>query len=166
MPTFAFILNKSLMNNILRIKDEEDLVKVLELQKISFSEVAKLIGNYDLLPLRQTLSQIQEEFKQGIILKYINENNSILGSVRGYVDNRNICHIGKLIVHPNFQNKGIGKALMYEIENFFPLCQKFTLFTGKETPNTFYLYNKIGYHVVEEIVLDGVSMIIMEKSYK
>lgn len=149
--------------NISKIVDEEDLREVLELQRLSFNEVAKLIGNYDLLPLHQTLSQIREEFEQGVILKYSNDDYSILGSVRGYVDNNNICHVGKLIVHPNFQNRGIGKALMSEIENQFTSCLKFTLFTGKETPNTFHLYSKIGYQTVEEIVLGGVSMIVMEK---
>lgn len=149
--------------NISKIVDEEELREVLELQRLSFNEVAKLIGNYDLLPLRQTLSQIKEEFEKGIILKCLNDDYSIMGSVRGYIDNSNICHIGKLIVHPNFQNRGIGKALMHEIENQFASCWKFTLFTGKETPNTFHLYSKIGYQAVEEIVLGGVSMIVMEK---
>lgn len=149
--------------NISKIVDEEELREVLELQRSSFNEVAKLIGNYDLLPLRQTLSQIKEEFEKGIILKCLNDDYSIMGSVRGYIDNSNICHIGKLIVHPNFQNRGIGKALMHEIENQFASCRKFTLFTGKETPNTFHLYSKIGYQAVEEIVLGGVSMIVMEK---
>lgn len=155
--------SKSLMKAILRITDESDLEDVLKLQKKTFREVAKLIGNDDLLPLHQTLSQIQGEFEQGVILKYVNEDNCIIGSVRGYIDSCNICHIGKLIVDPNFQNQGVGKALMAEIESQFSLCLKFTLFTGEETPNTLYLYSKMGYQVTEKKILNGINMIIMEK---
>ena len=39
-----------------------------------------------------------------------------------------VCHIGKLIVHPDFQNKGIGRELMTEIERLFPHCHKFSLY--------------------------------------
>lgn len=151
------------MKAILRTTDQRDLEDVLKLQKKSFKEVAKLIGNDNLLPLHQTLSQIQREVEQGVILKYVNEENCIIGSVRGYVDSCNICHIGKLIVDPNFQNQGIGKALMAEIESQFSFCLKYTLFTGESTPNTHQLYSKIGYQVVEKKVLNGINMIIMEK---
>ncbi|WP_354003109.1 GNAT family N-acetyltransferase [Coprobacter tertius] len=45
--------------------------------------------------------------------------------------------IGKLIVHTDYQNKGIGKALMIEIEKKFSSCSKYLLFTGEITPNTY-----------------------------
>jgi ribosomal protein S18 acetylase RimI-like enzyme len=70
--------------------------------------------------------------------------------VRGYVDSNDVCHVGKLIVHPGYQNQGIGKALMYEIEKYFPACCKLVLFTGEETPNTLHLYEKVGYHIVSK----------------
>ena len=60
----------------------------------------------------------------------------------GYVDSNDVCHVGKLVVHPGYQNQGIGKALMYEIEKYFPACRKLVVFTGEETPNTLHLYEK------------------------
>ena len=98
-----------------------------------------------------------------VILKYISSDNQIVGSIRGNIYNDHICHIGKLIVHPDFQNRGIGKALMYEIEKYFPSCLKFTLFTGEEMPNTLHLYTKVGYHVIYKKEIDGNNFIHMEK---
>ncbi|BFK06185.1 hypothetical protein F090043F1_43130 [Parabacteroides goldsteinii] len=83
--------------------------------------------------------------------------------VRGYVDSNDVCHVGKLVVHPGYQNQGIGKALMYGIEKYFPACRKLVLFTGEETPNTLHLYEKVGYHIVSKEKMGGLSMILMEK---
>ncbi len=149
----------------IRIKqaEEGDLITILELQKHAFMMVAESMNKYDLPPLLQTWEDIYQEYEKGIILKYTSESGQIIGSIRGYTDDNQTCHIGKLIVHPNFQNKGIGKELMYEIETYFPYCHKFTLFTGEETPNTLHLYNKVGYHTVCKKDMSGITMIIMEK---
>ena len=96
-------------------------------------------------------------------LKYVSDDGQIVGSVRGCMDENRVCHIGKLIVHPDFQNKGIGRELMTEIERLFPHCHKFSLFTGEETPNTLHLYSKVGYNIVCRKEMEGISMIIMEK---
>lgn len=149
-------------NNIERVR-ESDLQALLSLQKAAFMEVARQMDNYDIPPLSQTIQDIRKDFETCVILKYTSFENRIIGSVRGHIDGDNICHIGKLIVHPCFQNQGIGKALMYEIEKYFPSCSKFTLFTGDETPNTLYLYTKVGYHVIYKREMDGINLIHMEK---
>lgn len=142
---------------------EHDLQAVLSLQKAAFMEVAKRMNNYDIPPLLQTIQDVRADFDACIILKYTSSENQLIGSIRGNVYDGNSCHIGKLIVHPDFQNQGIGKALMYEIEKYFTSCMKFTLFTGEETPNTLYLYTKVGYRVVYRKKIDGINLIHMEK---
>lgn len=143
--------------------EANDLEAILALQKESFARVAKQMNKFDIPPLLQTLKDIVNEYQQCIILKYVSDKGQIIGSVRGYADENNTCHIGKLVVHPDFQNMGIGKKLMYEIEKFFPNSHKFSLFTGEDTPNTLHLYEKIGYTPVCKKSMDGVNMIIMEK---
>ena len=143
--------------------EENDLTAILALQKESFSMVAKQMNKFSLPPLLQTIEDIYNEYRKGIILKYTSDSGRIIGSIRGYIDENGTCHIGKLIVHPDFQNKGIGKKLMYEIEEYFPSCCKLSLFTGEETPNTLHLYSKVGYHTIQKKDMDGINMIIMEK---
>lgn len=153
------------MNTLNNIKqaDVNDLEEILSLQKAAFKEVAKLMDNYEIPPLLQTIEDIRNDFEQCVILKYISSDNQIRGSVRGNIYNGTDCYIGKLIVHPDFQNQGIGRALMYEIEKYFPACHKFTLFTGDETPNTLCLYRKVGYQVMYTKEVDGLHFIYMEK---
>lgn len=143
--------------------EENDLRCVLALQKACFTEVARQMNQFDLPPLQQTFEDIYHEYQKSIFLKYLSDSGQIIGSVRGYADENNICHLGKLIVHPDFQNQGIGKKLMYEIEKYFPACIKFSLFTGEETPNTLHLYTRLGYHTVCKKKLDGICMLFMEK---
>lgn len=140
-----------------------DLPEILHLQKKAFSEVALLMDKFDLPPLLQTLEDLSEEYKNNVILKYISADGKLVGSVRGYMDGNKVCHIGKLVVHPGYQNQGIGKALMYEIEKYFPACRKFELFTGEETPNTLHLYKKLGYRIVSKENSNGLTMFFMEK---
>lgn len=141
----------------------KDLPDILNLQKIAFEEVALLLDNYNLPPLQQTLEELNKEFEISVVLKYLSEDNKIVGSVRAFVDVDNVCHVGKLVVDPAYQNQGIGKMLLNEIEKEFPSCRKFSLFTGEITPNTRHLYENQGYHIVDRKEADGVSMLFMEK---
>lgn len=154
------------INSNISVASIDDLKTILNLQKKAFGEVAKLMNNNDLPPLLQTIEQIRDESANSIILKYLLEEGRIAGSVRGSLDSENVCHIGKLIVDPDFQNRGIGRALMFEIEQHFPWCTKFVLFTGDETPNTIHLYEKIGYQVIEKKQMGDINMFLMEKENK
>ncbi len=141
----------------------EDLPDIIDLQKKAFTQVALWMNNFDLPPLHQTIDELRNEYEKSIILKYLSDEGVIVGSVRAHMDEDHICHVGKLIVHPDYQNQGIGYALMCEIEKYVPHCDKYLLFTGEETPNTKYLYEKVGYVVVDKQEMGGVAMFIMEK---
>ena len=149
------------MNNNIQKAVISDLLDILELQKIAFRPIANLLGDNEIQPMVHTYDELLQEFNGGIILKYV-QDCQIVGSVRAYVDDDNVCHIGKLIVHPAYQSKGIGKALMVEIEKKFITCSKYHLFTGEITPNTLYLYTKLGYKEIAR-TCDRACMIIMEK---
>lgn len=141
-----------------------DISEILELQRTAFHPIANLLDDPEIQPMTQTYDELLQEFNEGIILKYV-QDYEIIGSVRAYIDNENVCHVGKLIVHPDCQNKGIGKALMIEIEKKFITCSKYQLFTGEITPNTLYLYTKLGYKEISR-TCDSLCMIIMEKLNK
>lgn len=149
------------MNNNILKATISDLPDILKLQKTAFHPIANLLGDNEIQPMVQTYDELLQEFNEGIILKYV-QDYEIIGSVRAYIDDENVCHVGKLIVHPNYQNKGIGKALMIEIEKKFTTCSKYLLFTGEITPNTLYLYTKLGYKEISR-TCDSACMIIMEK---
>jgi len=90
----------------------EDIAEILSLQKISFISEAELYNNFNIEPLTQTFDSISEDFKEYTFLKAV-YRNKIIGSVKGR-QTPEYCWIGRLIVHPEFQNKGIGKRLMLD----------------------------------------------------
>ncbi len=60
----------------------DDLQEILQLQYLSYQSEAALFGSTDIPPLRQTLDEVIDEYNNGIILKMVNDENTIIGSVR------------------------------------------------------------------------------------
>lgn len=141
---------------------ETDLEEILDLQKAAYISEAELYNDYNIQPLRQTLEDIIKEYTDKTFLKAI-ISGKIVGSVRANEEN-GTCYIGKLIVHPDYQNQGIGTALMRSIEDYFKDCRRYELYTGKQSVKNIYLYNKVGYKIFkEERVSDALTFVYLEK---
>jgi ribosomal protein S18 acetylase RimI-like enzyme len=139
-----------------------DLPSILELQKLCYQENAERYNDYTIGPLVQTIDNLKEEYKNGIILK-VEDDSKIIGSVRAFEKNKT-CYIGRVIVHPDYQNKGIGKKLMAEIENRFSKSARFELFTGFKDQKNIYFYQKLGYRIFKtKKVTDNLDLIYLEK---
>ncbi|MCJ7773774.1 MAG: GNAT family N-acetyltransferase [Desulfobacterales bacterium] len=140
----------------------EDLEEILALQKIAYRSEAEIHNDFSIPPLHQTLSEIREEFQHQLFLKVV-EQGKIIGSVRAY-EKKGTCFIGKLIVHPLFQNQGIGTKLLPEIEGRFEHAKRFELFTGYKSKKNLYLYNKLGYKEFKRnTISDKLTLIFLEK---
>lgn len=153
-----------LINNELQILPVEilDLPTILELQKDCYITEAKLVDDYTIPPLTQDLTSITQDFKNTTMLKGV-VNGQIVASVRAFMDN-STCYIGRLIVHQDYQNKGIGSRMMNAIENKFSNCDRFELFTGEKSLKNLYLYKKIGYNEFKrEPLSDKVELVYLEK---
>jgi ribosomal protein S18 acetylase RimI-like enzyme len=92
-------------------------------------------------------------------------NIKIAGSVRAYTEG-DTCYISRLIVLPEYQNRGIGKALMSEIEKQFKnIVTRYELFTGSRDQRNLYRYNKLGYKPFKTEYLNSeITFVFMEKS--
>jgi predicted N-acetyltransferase YhbS len=152
------------MNELIIIRAApEDLPVILYIQRKAFGAVAKTYNLQSLPPLEQTLESLTAEYNNCMILK-ASMDYLIVGSVRAHSDN-NTCHVGRLIVLPEYQNKGIGKALMHEIEGQFQnIVRRYELFTGLRDAKNKYLYNQLGYKSFKtEKHNDEVSFVYMGK---
>ena len=143
--------------------DYSDLPEILELQYLAYQSEAELHNNYTIQPLVQTLDELYREFEKGILLKATNDNDMIIGSVRGYVDN-NSLFIGKLMVHPKHQGKGLGSQLLLAIEQRCPKC-RYELFTSEKSIRNLSFYEARGYRRFQEkLVTPKLKMIYLEKN--
>jgi ribosomal protein S18 acetylase RimI-like enzyme len=142
--------------------ERRDAGEILALQKLAYQSEADLYQDYTILPLTQTLEQIASEFDEQMFLKAV-ENGRIVGSVRAYQD-EGTCYVGRLIVHPDAQGRGIGQQLMDAIEGAFPEASRFELFTGHLSERNIRFYQKLGYRCFRQRELSGsVSLVYMQK---
>jgi GNAT superfamily N-acetyltransferase len=140
-----------------------DLQNILELQFLAYQSEAELLNNYEIPPLKQTISEIQNEYINGVILKAVDDCGNIIGSVRAHRDSET-AYIGKLIVHPEHQKKGIGTALLREIETFCP-ATRYELFTSDKSLDNIRLYEKAGYRCFkEQVMTPTLRLIYLEKT--
>ncbi len=141
---------------------KEDLTEILELQYLAYQSEAKLFGNMDIPPLKQTIEEVYDEFQKGTILKAVDACGDIIGSVRAYQENGTV-YIGKLMVHPNMQKKGIGTKLLLEIEKEYP-NQRYELFISTKSISNIRLYEKLGYKIFkEEAVSEELEFVYLQK---
>lgn len=128
--------------------DQQDLQEILDLQYLAYQSEAKLLDNFFIPPLTQTLPEAQQEYEKGYFLKTVNEDSIIIGSVRAYSQNDTL-YIGKLIVHPDFQGHGIGTKLLSEMERKYP-HKRYELFTSSKSTRNIKLYERLGYSVFKK----------------
>ena len=141
---------------------KEDAEEILALQKLAYLSEAEIYDDFSIPPLLQTLEETKAEFNTQVFLKILDKDR-IIGSIRACLDH-GTCYIGKLIVHPDFQNRGLGARLMNEIETRFKQANRFELFTGHKSERNLHLYRKLGYKIFSrEKATDNLTMVFMEK---
>ena len=139
-----------------------DAEEILALQKLAYRSEAEIYNDFKIPPLVQTLEGIEKDFESQFFLKALWDGR-IIGSVRAY-SREETCYIGRLIVHPDFQNRGIGTKLMSEIERIFGTCKRFELFTGVRSEKNLYLYQKLGYKIFKTAnITDQTTIVYLEK---
>jgi len=144
------------------VAKKEDLENILALQKLCFHEHAVFYNDLEIPPMIQTLKELEDEFDHLVFIKSSLESE-IIGSVRAF-EKDGTCYVGRLIVHPDYQNQGIGKKIMIEIENKFPYVKRFELFTGSKDEKNLYLYKKLGYSQFKSHDTGaGYSLVYLEK---
>ena len=142
--------------------DKEDLSEILDLQYLAYQSEARLFDDEDIPPLKQTLADVENEYQRGIILKALDDDKTIIGSVRAFCHNGTV-YIGKLMVHPSKQGQGIGSQLLLEMEKQYPQ-KRYELFTSTRSEKNIALYKKLGYKIFdEEQVTEELRFVYMEK---
>ena len=142
--------------------ERSDLQEILQLQYLAYQSEADLFGSRDIPPLNQTLDEVVEEWSSGVILKMVDNKNTIIGSVRAKESDGTV-YIGKLMVHPEYRYKGYGTMLLSEIEKCFS-DKRYELFTSTRSIDNIRLYQKLGYSIfARKAVNDELEFVYMEK---
>jgi len=140
-----------------------DAEEILALIKRAFTPVAEEYGDPALPPLAETLDEHRQVYDRAVVLKAIVDDR-IVGSVQGIPQEDGCCYVARLVVDPDFQKRGIGRALATELEARFPGASGFSLFTGHRSEETLGLYRSLGYSETKrEVINEGLTLVWMEK---
>ena len=146
----------------IRKAEKNDLAEILELQYLAYKSEAELFKSKDIPPLRETLDELADEFNDGEILKLVSDDGAIIGSVRATLKD-GTAYIAKLMVHPDFRNRGLGSKLLREIEDCFP-DTRYELFTSTKSVDNIRLYQKMGYEIFDQKeISDEIVFVYMQK---
>ncbi len=147
---------------IIKQAEVSNAEEILSLQKIAYKSEAEIYKDFNIAPFIQTLEEIKRDFGNQVFLKAVIQGK-IIGSVRAFAK-EDSCYIGRFIVHPDFQNQGIGTKLINEIEGVFNLSRRFELFTGHKSEKNIHIYQKLGYRTFKiEKITDNLNFIYLEK---
>jgi len=139
--------------------------EILEIQKLAFQSEAEIHKNYGISPLVQTIESIEDDFSTYHFYIAVLENK-IIGSVKVRLIENIHLWIGRLVVHPDYQGRGIGKKIMVYVENKYRNVEVFLLYTAEKSIRNVTFYKSLGYEISGKYTEPGHSDIILVKLTK
>jgi ribosomal protein S18 acetylase RimI-like enzyme len=146
----------------LNMTDMTHAQQVLAIQKLAYRVEADLIGFEGIPPLHETLVDLQQS-EETFMGYYVDD---VLAGALSYALINTTLDIGRLVVHPNYFRRGIGKALVEFVETVSGV-EKVIVSTGALNTPARQLYERIGYQLIEEVKLvEGLVIARYEKWLK
>lgn len=140
--------------------DQSDLPEILSLQRAAFESEARLVENWNIPPLTQTLEELTEEWRSSVMLKAV-EGQMLVGTVRARLTG-DTAHIGRLAVQPHWQGRGCGSSLLKAILSA-TTAVRYELFTSAKSERNLRLYEKFGFVAYKKgKTASGVELVWME----
>ncbi len=125
----------------IRPATEQDFPAILDVQRLAFGEYA---GIYKASGwTTETLDNLKRDAQEKRILA-AEWDGAVVGSVRFWTVG-GVCVIRLLSVHPDYQGKGIGKALMQEVEKLVSDAHKLYVCTMLRTSRNIAMFLTLGY---------------------
>jgi ech hydrogenase subunit C len=120
------------LDNIVYARAEKsDASSLHALRKMAAQRDAVLHHSNTLPILHQTVEDLEQEFGSRIFLKAV-VNGKIIGAVSGSPNGPLVRMYGPA-VHPYFENTGVRRTLLKEIETAFPTAKRFETSVGQKS---------------------------------
>ncbi|MCP4361095.1 MAG: GNAT family N-acetyltransferase [Chloroflexi bacterium] len=96
----------------------------------------------------------------GDYFKIVDEGDQNRGRIIGgaiiFDQGKGLIVLGRIFIHPDYQNKGIGSQVMLQLERAYPQARHWRLGTPEWNKRNHAFYRKMGYEIVGRKEEDGV----------
>ncbi len=142
-----------------------DAGELFTLQRAAYFTEAVLNRSFVIPPLAQTLADLTASLSGDDTVLVARRTGRLIGSVRGERRPDDVWYVGRLMVAPDCQRRGIGRDLLRRIEALAPTrTARIELVTGAASRPNIDFYRRAGYRVQQTGVDDvGVEIVIMHK---
>ncbi len=160
-------LTNGLDQAIYQRANKNDAPEILGLQKTAYQSELEIYGDDSLPALQQTLEEMQKEFdRPGQVFVKTVINGKIIGSMRGYPLN-DTAYLSRVLVHPYFRSRGIGRRLVEETEKVFPNVKRFEVKTGHKSDRNLFQFRAQGYEQFKtEPFTPAITWVYLQKERK
>ena len=93
---------------------------------------------------------VEKAYANSLCILAAYEDEKLVGLIRSVGDGHTILFIQDLLVHPDYQRKGIGTALMKALLDRYPHVYQIELATDN-TEKTVAFYRSVGFHNLSDI---------------
>jgi tRNA (guanine37-N1)-methyltransferase len=140
-----------------------DAGEIHTLQLAAYLSEAKAYDDLSIPPVQEPLAGSAERVAAGGVWKAV-AGTRIVGAVHVAVDG-SVARIGRLMVAPDWQGRGVGTRLLRVAEQTAPAdVTQYELFTGAESEGNLRLYRKAGYREVRrESHTAKVDLVLLAK---
>ena len=138
--------------------------ELLTLQRAAYVSEAELYDDVRLPALVQTPDELADELAQSSCLAAL-AGSRLVGAVRTR-ERDGVLHVGRLVVAPDLQGRGIGTRLLLAAERSTTLPRA-ALFTGARSTANLRLYRRHGYvETAREPVRPGLELVHLAKELR
>jgi tRNA (guanine37-N1)-methyltransferase len=140
-----------------------DAGELLTLQRAAYVPEGRMHDSFDFPPLTDDLARTEQIIATSTCL-VARRAGRLVGSVFGVLQDDAAWFIGRLMVVPDLQGKGLGRRLLDEIEAAAPAeATSSVLVTGANSTFNQAFYTRRGYRITAHEVRGSVPIVVMER---
>lgn len=125
-------------------------MQIKEYTKFNFDEIKKLYDAVGWTAYTDDMNSLEKGYENSLKVLAAYEDDKLLGIIRAVGDGFTVVFIQDILVFPEEQGKGIGKALIKAMLDFYPNVRQIQLTTDVD-PKTIAFYKSVGFSELSEI---------------
>ncbi|GAA2408312.1 GNAT family N-acetyltransferase [Actinomadura vinacea] len=143
----------------------DDAGEILTVQRAAHVTEAQLYGDPFIPPLVESFDQVRKVLAGDAVVLKAMAGRRLVGAVRARFSDHT-CLVGRLVVAPDMQGRGIGERLMRALEDeVADRADACVLFTGHLGEDDLRLYRRLGYKETHrERVAAHLTLVHMRKA--